>query len=92
LGLLSSPRFVLPHDAFVNAIAATAIRFHATSPTGVATIYQRYDFAEERTRALEAWAEHLLTSNAGQHDQPLDTAMFVVVGADRTFIKNRPPK
>jgi hypothetical protein len=53
---------------------------------------QRYDFAEERARALDAWAEHVLTNKAGQRERPLDTAMFVVVGADRTFIRNRPPK
>jgi integrase len=27
---------------------------------GVAGVYQRYDFAEERARALDAWAEHVL--------------------------------
>ena len=55
---------------------------------GVATIYQRYDFAEERARALDAWAEYVLTNKAGQLERPLETAMFVVVGADRTFIRN----
>ena len=33
---------------------------------GVAGIYQRYDFAAERARALDAWATHVLgikTSN-----------------------------
>jgi integrase len=59
---------------------------------GVAAIYQRYDFAEERARALDAWAEHVLTNDAGERERPLDTAMLVVVGADRTFIRNRPPK
>ena len=59
---------------------------------GVAAIYQRYDFAEERARALDAWAEPVLTNKAGQRERPLDTAMFVVVGADGTFIRNRPPK
>jgi integrase len=27
---------------------------------GVAGVYQRYDFAEERARALDAWTEHVL--------------------------------
>jgi hypothetical protein len=63
-----------------------------TKLRGVAAIYQRYDFAEERARALDAWAEHVLTNKAGQRERPFDTAMFVVVGADRTFIRNRPPK
>jgi len=58
----------------------------------VVAIYQRYDFAEERARAMDAWAEHVLTNKAGQQERPLDTAMFVVAGLDRTFIKNRPPK
>jgi hypothetical protein len=59
---------------------------------GVAAIYQRYDFAEERTRALNAWAERVLTSKAGQRERPLDTAMVVVVEPDRTFLRNRPSK
>jgi integrase len=63
-----------------------------TKLRGVAAIYQRYDFAEERVRALDAWAEQVLTNKAGRRERPLDTAMFVVVGADRTFIRNRPPK
>jgi integrase len=50
-----------------------------TKLRGVAAIYQRYDFAEERARALDAWAEHVLTNKAGQRERPLDTAMFVVV-------------
>ena len=29
---------------------------------GVATIYQRHEFMEERKRALEAWAAHLTRS------------------------------
>jgi len=32
--------------------------------------------------------EHALISNAGQRERQLETAMFVVVGADRTFIRN----
>jgi integrase len=60
-----------------------------TKLRGVAAIYQRYDFAEERARALDAWAEHVLTKKAGQHERPLDAAMFVVVG---TFMRNRPLK
>jgi len=63
-----------------------------TKLRGVAAIYQRYDFAEERARALDAWAEHVLTNKAGQCERPLDTAMFIVVGADGTLIRNRPPK
>jgi hypothetical protein len=43
-------------------------------------------------RALDAWAEHVLTNKAGQCERPLDTAMFIVVGADGTLIRNRPPK
>jgi integrase len=66
-------------------------RLLAHQPTklrGVAVIYQRYDFAEERARALHAWAEHVLTGHARQRERPLDTAMLVV-GTDRPLIKNR---
>jgi hypothetical protein len=45
-----------------------------TKRWGVAAIYQRYDFAEERARALDAWAEHVVTRNARQRERPLDTA------------------
>jgi len=61
-----------------------------TKLRGVAAIYQRYDFAEERVR--DAWAEHVLTNKAAQRERPLDTAMLVVLGGDKTFIRNRPPK
>jgi hypothetical protein len=57
----------------------------ATKLRGVAAIYLRYDFAEERARALDAWAERVLTNKPGQRERPLDTA-------ERTFIRNRPPK
>jgi integrase len=66
-------------------------RLLAHQPTklrGVAVIYQRYDFAEERARALHAWAEHVLSGHARQRERPLDTAMLVV-GTDRPLIKNR---
>jgi hypothetical protein len=66
-------------------------RLLAHQPTklrGVAVIYQRYDFAEERARALHAWAEHVLSGHARQRARPLDTAMLVV-GTDRPLIKNR---
>jgi hypothetical protein len=33
-----------------------------TKLRGVAAIYQRYDFAEERARALDAWAAHVFRS------------------------------
>ena len=61
-----------------------------TKLRGVATIYQRYDFADERARALDAWAEHVLTSNPGGRERPLDNAMLVVVGAGRRSIRSRP--
>jgi integrase len=61
-----------------------------TKLRGVATIYQRYDFADERARALDAWAEHVLTSNPGERERPLDNAMLVVVSAGRRSIRNRP--
>ena len=48
-----------------------------TKLRGVAAIYQRYDFAEERARALDAWAEHVLTNKAGQRERPSDTTMLV---------------
>jgi integrase len=54
-----------------------------TKLRGVAAIYQRYDFADERARALDAWAEHVLTSNPAERERPLDNAMLVVVGAGR---------
>ena len=57
-----------------------------TKLRGVAAIYQRYDFVEERVRALDAWAEHVLTSNPGERERPLDNAMLVVVGAGRRSI------
>jgi integrase len=49
-----------------------------TKLRGVAAIYQRCDFAEERERARDAWPEHVLASNARQRERPLDTAMLVV--------------
>jgi integrase len=61
-----------------------------TKLRGVAAIYQRYDFADERARALDAWAEHVLTSNPGECERPLDNAMLVVVGAGRRSIRSRP--
>ena len=61
-----------------------------TKLRGVAAIYQRYDFADERARALDAWAEHVLTSNPGERERPLDNAMLVVVGAGRRSIRSRP--
>jgi hypothetical protein len=60
-----------------------------TKLRGVAAIYQRYDFAAERARALDAWAERVLNSNAGAREPPLDTAMLVVVGAGRRSIRSR---
>jgi len=58
-----------------------------TKLRGVAAIYQRYGFADERARALAAWAEHVLTSNPGERERPLDNAMLVVVGAGRRSIR-----
>jgi integrase len=61
-----------------------------TKLRGVAAIYQRYDFADERARTLGAWAEHVLTSNPGERERPLDNAMLVVGGAGRRSIRSRP--
>jgi len=77
---------------FDTIAIAELVAHQPTKLRGVATIYQRYDFAEERAQALDAWAEHVLTNKAGHRERQLDTAMFVVVGAGRTLIKNRPPK
>lgn len=63
-----------------------------TKLRGVAAIYQRYDFADERARALDAWAEHVLTSSAQQRERPLDIAMLVVVGTDRSLYPESSPK
>jgi hypothetical protein len=60
-----------------------------TKLRGVAAIYQRYDFAAERARALDGWAEHVLNSNAGAREPPLNTAMLVVVAAGRRSIRSR---
>jgi integrase len=65
-----------------DTIAIDKLLAHqATKLRGVAAIYQRYDFAEERARALDAWAEHVLTSDARQREPPLDTAMLVVTAS-----------
>jgi hypothetical protein len=55
-----------------------------TKLRGVAAIYQRYDFAEERARALDAWAEHVLTNKAGQHERPSDTTMLAMLATQNS--------
>ena len=39
---------------------------HVTgSFAGVAGVYQRHDFADEKRKALESWAKHLLALETG---------------------------
>jgi hypothetical protein len=51
---------------------------------GVAAIYQRYDFAEELARALDASAEHVLTNKAGERERPSDTIMLATQNSHST--------
>ena len=45
----------------VNSIVADKLLGHqAAKLRGVAAVYQRHDFADERARALETWAAHVL--------------------------------
>ena len=45
----------------INSIVADKLLGHqAAKLRGVAAVYQRHDFADERARALETWASHVL--------------------------------
>ena len=50
-----------------DSIIADKLLAHAAGKLrGVAAVYQRYDFAAERAKALEAWSAHVIgTANAG---------------------------
>ena len=49
----------------IDSIVADRLLAHQPSKlSGVAAVYQRHDFAAERTKALDAWATHV-TANAG---------------------------
>jgi integrase len=41
---------------------------------GVAAVYQRHDFANERARALDAWAAHVVQSRADSNVVPISAA------------------
>ena len=64
-----------------------------TKLRGVATIYQRVTISPRSARG--PWTRGPNTCSPTKPDSAsdrLDTAMFVVVGADGTLIRNRPPK
>lgn len=49
---------------FDSIVVDKLLAHKATKLKGVASVYQRHDFAAERRRALEAWAAHVLGSDA----------------------------
>lgn len=50
----------------IDSVVADKLLGHqATKLRGVAAVYQRHNFADERARALETWAEHVLTLGKG---------------------------
>jgi integrase len=53
----------------VDSIVAEKLLGHqAAKLRGVAAVYQRHDFADERARALETWAGHVIELTTG--DEP----------------------
>ena len=58
-GLCGGVFLVFDKDRGFDAIAIDKL---------LAAIYQRYDFAEERVRALDAWAERVLACGAGRRE------------------------
>ena len=53
----------------VNSVVADKLLGHqAAKLRGVAAVYQRHDFADERARALETWAGHVIELTTG--DEP----------------------
>jgi hypothetical protein len=50
----------------IDSIVADKLLGHqAAKLRGVAAVYQRHDFADERARALEKWAAHVLDRRPG---------------------------
>jgi hypothetical protein len=50
----------------IDSIVADKLLGHqAAKLRGVAAVYQRHDFADERARALETWAAHVLALVSG---------------------------
>jgi integrase len=50
---------------FDSIVADKLLAHQPAKLQGVAAVYQRHDFAEERARALDAWARHVLGMSAG---------------------------
>jgi integrase len=46
---------------FDSIVADKLLAHQPTKLVGVAAVYQRHDFANERARALDAWAAHVMT-------------------------------
>jgi integrase len=51
---------------FDSIVADMLLAHQPAKLRGVAGIYQRHDFARERARALDAWAEHVTRSTLGE--------------------------
>ena len=50
---------------FDSIVADKLLAHKPAKLRGVAAVYQRYDFAQERARALDAWAAHVIGTEAG---------------------------
>jgi integrase len=50
---------ILARLGFDSIVVDTLLAHQPTKLVGVAAVYQRYDFLQERARALDAWAAHV---------------------------------
>jgi integrase len=67
-----------------NPVVADKLLAHQPSTLhGAAKVYQRYDFADERRRALEAWAAHVLRCAAPVPDLQAAPVMLAEARAKR---------
>jgi hypothetical protein len=55
----------LANLGFDSIVVDKLLAHQPTKLRGVAAVYQRYDFADERARALDAWAAHLVGTGDG---------------------------
>lgn len=59
---------------FDSIVADKLLAHKPAKLQGVASVYQRHDFAAERARALDAWGEHVTGSGTGGNVVPLRKA------------------
>jgi hypothetical protein len=57
---------------FDSIVADKLLAHKPAKLKGVASVYQRHDFAAERRKALEAWAEHVTGAASGGNVVPLE--------------------